>query len=74
MPDFHQPDRADRAEAEAELRSELSPDDVADLRRRAADLGVAHADRLDPDQLIEAVRAAAPSNRKDPAWPDAPQT
>jgi hypothetical protein len=74
MPDFHQPDRADRAEAERELRQDLSADDVEELRRRATGLGIAGADRLGVEELIEAVRAETPSNRNDPAYPDAPQT
>lgn len=74
MPDFHQPDRADRAEAERELLEGLDPSDVAELRRQAASMGVADADSLDEQHLIRAIRAATPSNRHDPAWPDAPQT
>jgi hypothetical protein len=74
MPDFHQPDRADRAAAERELREDLTEADLAEMRRRAAELGVANAERLDREQLVEAMRAAAPSNRTDPAWPDAPRT
>jgi hypothetical protein len=74
MPDFHQPDRSDRIEAERELRDDLSHQDLAELRRRARAAGVADVDRLDRDGLITAVRAAQPSQRRDPAWPDAPET
>lgn len=74
MPDFHQSDRADRAQAERQVRDDLIDEDLQEMRRRAGELGVADADRLDGDQLIEALRAAAPSNRNDPSWADAPQT
>lgn len=74
MPDFHQPDRSDRARAEREVRGQLSAEDLAELRRQARDQGVRDVDSLDEDELIRTVRAATPSSEQDPNWPDAPQT
>lgn len=73
MPDFHQPDRSDRAEAEKQLRDDLSEQDVAEMRRQAASRGIADADRLDRDQLIELMQAST-NHPNDPAWPNAPKT
>jgi hypothetical protein len=74
VPEFHQPGPEDRAQVEHELEDELDDEDVAVLRARAASLGVADVDRLDRRALLAALRAAAPSQRADPAWPDAPTT
>lgn len=74
MPDIHQPGPSDRAQAEQELRRQLSEQDLADLRRQARAQGIADADSLDEDDLIRTLRASAPSSQHDPNWPDAPKT
>lgn len=78
MPDFHQPDEGDRAEAEATGAAEDAPTapsvDPDVLRERAAAEDIADADHLDPDDLRARLRDERPSSRKDPNAPERPVT
>ena len=78
MPDFHQPDEADRAEAEAtdaaEEASTAPSVDLAALRDHARAEGIADADQLDEATLRQRLQDERPSSRKDPNAPDRPRT
>lgn len=80
MPDFHQPDEADRRYAEATDAAEGHTGDWAEnvpldeLRSRAAAQGIEGAERLSHAELVEALRDDRPSSRLDPNAPERPRT
>lgn len=78
MPDFHQPDEADRAVAEATGAADdvatVPSVDLGVLRDRAAAEGIADAHMLDEATLRERLREERPSSRNDPNAPDRPRT
>ncbi len=78
MPDFHQPDETDRAEAEATGAADdaatVPAVDLEALRERARAEGVADAAALSEDELRTRLREERPSSRNDPNAPDRPRT
>ena len=80
MPDFHQPDDADRRRAEETHAADDAvgdaPEHVAldDLRRHARSLGVSGADTMTKDELVDRLRAERPSSWPDPHGADRPLT
>jgi hypothetical protein len=80
LPDFHQPDDADRRHAEETHAADDAVGDAPehveldDLRRHARSLGVANVDTLTKDELIDLLRTERPSSWSDPHGADRPQT
>lgn len=80
MPDFHQPDDAERRDAEATDAPEDMTDEWAravpleTLRANAVAQGIYAAEHMERDEIIERLRQERPSSRTDPNKPDRPLT
>jgi hypothetical protein len=80
MPDFHQPDDADRRRAEATHAAEGDvgdwPDrvEIEELRRHARSLGVKDAGAMSRAAIVELLRTERPSSWRDPHGGDRPLT
>jgi hypothetical protein len=80
MPEFHQPDEADRRDAEMTGAAEGTVGDWAErvpletLRERAAAAGVEGVEGMDAEEIARELKRLRPSSSNDPSSPDRPHT